>query len=71
MQKSKIPFEGVCSYVLYWAMEEGEALQGNALHYESDKMSQEDSARVLRVLDQISREGRISACGKHYVKLTY
>ena len=71
MQKSEFSFEGVCSYVLYWAMEVGKTLQGSALHYESDKMSREDFGRVLRILDQISHEGQVAVSDKHYVKLTY
>ena len=54
MQRKEFTFQGVCSYIMYWAMEENTSI------YESDEMSPGDCERVRRVLEQIVREGRIT-----------
>ena len=68
-QRSTFTLKDVCSYVLYWAMEEGKAALVEGSLYESDKICQADCDRIHRVLDIIAGEGRIVADGEHYKKL--
>lgn len=58
-QKSSFTLKGVCSYVLYWAMEEGRT---NATDlYESDQICSADCNRISAVLKKIVDERRIAA----------
>ena len=59
MQKHEFTFKDLCSYVLYWAKEEGKTAN-NGL-YESNKLDNADSDRLVRILEKIIKEGRISA----------
>lgn len=58
-QKSSFTLKGVCSYVLYWAMEDGYTI-GTGL-FESNQLAQTDCDRISAVLDKIVDEGRIAA----------
>ena len=67
-QRSTFTLDGLCSYVLYWAMEDGHTT--NAGLYDSDQLAQTNCDRIIGVLDKIVREGRIaSAGGNTYTKL--
>ena len=66
-QRSTFSLKGVCSYVLYWAMEDGHTI-GNSL-YESNQLSKADCERVCGVLGRIVSEGRIVAKGEQFEKL--
>lgn len=66
-QRTSFTLKGVCSYVLYWAMEDGHTT-GTGL-YESNQMSKSDCDRVCGVLDKIVGEGRIAVDGEHFMKL--
>lgn len=59
MQHSEFTFSGVCSYILYRAMEENRTT--NTGIYESNQLATDDSKRVEAVLDKIIGEGRITA----------
>ena len=61
-------FEGVCSFIAYWAMEEGMKAGASKIIYESNKIQPDDQDRVRRVLDAIIRDGRITASGETYNK---
>ena len=60
-QKSEFSLKGVCSHVLYWAMEDGrmEKPQGTLLG--AKELQPSDQDRVCRVLESIVRDGRIAA----------
>lgn len=58
-QRNFFTLKGVCSYVLYWAMEDGHT-KGTGL-FESNKLAQADCDRVSSVLQEIVGEGRIAA----------
>lgn len=58
-QRNSFTLKGVCSYVLYWAMEDGHTT-GAAL-FESNQLAQTDCDRVSSVLQKIVCEGRITA----------
>ena len=65
-QRSAFTLQGVCSYVLYWAMEEGCASQsGNGL-FEGDKLCGADCERISSALARVSAEGRIVADGEQF-----
>lgn len=59
MQKKEFNFKGVCSYILYRAMEE-ERTKGDGL-YESNELAPVDSERVSKILERIVAEHRIEA----------
>lgn len=58
MQKTEFSFQGVCSYILYRAMEEERTT--NTGIYESNLLDAADCDRVRVILDKIVGEGRIA-----------
>ena len=61
MQKHEFSFSGLCSYVLYWAKEEGKT--ANTGLYESNQLDAADCERISNILRKIVKEGRL-ICGK-------
>lgn len=59
MQKHEFTFKDLCSYVLYWAKEEGKTATTGL--YESNELDKADSDRLACVLEKIVKEGRIAA----------
>ena len=59
-QRSQFTLRGLCSYIVYWAMEDGR-LAGHQL-------PEADCARVSGILDRIVRDGRIRVQGDGYEK---
>lgn len=57
-QKSGFTLKGVCSYVLYWAVEDDKVAQGHSL-IESNAISNADQQRVKRLLEAVVTDGRI------------
>lgn len=64
MQKTEFSFNGVCSYILYRAMEEGHAVIPADVLYESNLLSLADCNRISHILKTIIKEGRISISAK-------
>ena len=58
-QETDFTFKGVCSYIAYWAMEDGKADKGELELYESNELQQSDQERICRILDAIVADGRI------------
>lgn len=50
--------KGVCSYILYWAVEDGKVTESRSL-IESDEMQTSDQDRVKRILEAVVTDGRI------------
>ena len=64
MQKKEFTFKGVCSFILYRAMEEERT--ANKGLYETNQLSQADAERVSALLRKIIVENRLTAapgCG--------
>ena len=59
-QRKEFSFQGLCSYVLYWAMEDNHALYG------SYQMAASDSDRLRTILDSIVSDGRLVKAADHY-----
>ena len=59
-QRKDFTFKGLCSYILYWSMEDNQAL------YDSYQMTAPDSERVNRILDSIVKDGRLVKEYDHY-----
>ena len=59
MQKHEFTFKDLCSYILYWAKEEGKT--ANTGIYESNELDKADSDRLAQILEKIVQEGRITA----------
>ena len=57
-QKSGFTLQGVCSYVLYWAVEDDKVAQGHGLIV-GNAISNADQQRVKRLLDAVVTDGRI------------
>jgi len=66
MQRSEFTFKGVCSYILYRAMEEGRTANNGI--YESNQLEQKDSERVSIILEKIVGEGRIEKNDTMFIK---
>lgn len=66
-QRNSFTLKGVCSYVLYWAMEDGHT-SGVGL-FESNHLAQTDCDRIKNMLEKIVGEGRIAAKGDSFEKL--
>lgn len=58
MQKHEFTFKDLCSYILYWAKEEGKT--ANTGLYESNQLAPDDCERTAVILRKIIYEGRIS-----------
>ena len=61
-QKSEFTLKGACSFILYWAVEDGKVAEGKKL-IESDELQQSDQDRVKRILEAVVADGRIAAMG--------
>lgn len=57
MQKQEFTFKDLCSYVLYWAQEEGKTATVGL--YESNQLAAADCERISDILRKIINEGRI------------
>ena len=66
MQRHEFTFKGICSYILYRAMEEGRTANNGI--YESDQIEQKDSERVSITLGKIVGEGRIEKDETKFIK---
>lgn len=66
MQRSEFTFKGVCSYILYRAMEE-ERTVGSKI-YESNLLESKDCDRVSGILEKIVGEGRIEKDETKFIK---
>ena len=66
MQRSEFTFKGVCSYILYRAMEE-EKTTGSKI-YESNQLEQNDCERVSSILEKIVAEDRIEKNDTMFLK---
>lgn len=59
-QKQEFTFRSLCSFILYWAMEEGKTLGSGSAIRESNEMQESDQERVRRILESIAKDGRIA-----------
>lgn len=59
-QRKEFSFQGLCSYILYWVMEDNHAL------YDCFQMTPSDSERVSRILDSIVKDGRLAKNADNY-----
>lgn len=57
-QKSEFTLKGVCSYILYWAVEDGKVADRKGL-IESNELRANDQERVTRILNAVAADGRI------------
>lgn len=69
-QKAEFTSKGVCSYILFWAMEDGKVDKEPDSLFEGNELQFADKERVRRVLETIANDGRIEAVnGEMYHKL--
>lgn len=67
-QKSEFSIKGVCSYILYWAVEDEKVAEAKTL-IESNVLSNDDQDRVKQVLGAVVADGRIAeSTSKTYIK---
>lgn len=67
-QKDEFTFKGLCSYILYWAMEDGKMFNPGKALLPSYELLPRDQERVKSKLDVIARDGRIAVSGDTYHK---
>lgn len=65
-QKNDFTLKGLCSYILYWAMEDGKTANGGNAIYDSYQMSSVDCDRVCSILKSIVKDGRLVKSTDHY-----
>ena len=59
-QKQEFTFKSLCSFILYWVMQEGKtAGNGSAIH-ESNELQESDQDRIRLILESIVKDGRIA-----------
>ena len=59
-QKKEFTFRSMCSFILYWAMEEGKTVgNGNNIR-EGYELQESDQERVSHILESIAKDGRIA-----------
>lgn len=66
-QRNHFTLQCACSYVLYWAMEDGRT-NSNSL-FESGQMNSVDCKRIMEMLEKIALEGPIATTSSGYEKL--
>ncbi len=59
-------FQGICSYIMYWAMEDGKTANGGNAIYDSFQMSPDDCDRVCSILESIVKDGWVVKTTDHY-----
>lgn len=60
-QKSEFSLKNVCSYVLYWAMEDDRLAKPQGTLLQVKELLPDDQDRVRSVLESIVHDGRIAA----------
>lgn len=68
-KRGQFTLKDVCSFILYWAIEDGKATQSGNNLFEGDQICQADCDRISVVLEKIVKEGRIATDGEHFEKL--
>lgn len=59
-QTKEFTFKSLCSFVLYWALEEGKTVGEDGVLCGSNELHQSDQDRVRSILDSIVKDGRIA-----------
>ena len=59
-QKKEFTFKSLCSFILYWAMEEGKTAGNGSAVRESNELRESDQDRVRCILESIVKDGRIA-----------
>ena len=59
-QKQEFTFKSLCSFILYWAMEEGKTVGNGSAVRESNELHESDQDRVRHILESIVKDGRIA-----------
>lgn len=67
-QKSEFTFKGLCSYILYWAMEDGKMANPGKALLPSYELQPSDQERIKSKVDAIVHDGRIAVSGGTYYK---
>ena len=59
-QKKEFTFKSLCSFILYWAMEEGKTAGNSSAVRESNELQGSEHDRVRHILESIAKDGRIA-----------
>ena len=59
-QKKEFTFKSLCSFILYWAMEERKTVGNGSAVRESNEPQESDQERVRCILESIVKDGRIA-----------
>lgn len=69
-QKTEFTLKGVCSYILYWAVEDSKVAEGKML-LESDELQKSDQERAMHILETITEDGRMGCVESANGELRY
>ena len=58
-QKKEFTFKSLCSFILYWAMEEGRTDGTSKAFFKSNQLEARDCGRLNDILESIVKDGRI------------
>ena len=59
-QKQEFTFKGLCSFILYWAMDEWKTAGNGSAVREINVLEESDQDRVRLILESIVKDGRIA-----------
>ena len=59
-QKKEFTFKSLCSFILYWAMEEEKTAGNDSAFRKINELQKSDQDKVRRILDSIVNDGRIA-----------
>ena len=58
-QKMEFTFKSLCSFILYWAIEEGKTAGNGSFVRDSNELQGSDQGQVRCILESIVKDGRI------------
>ena len=58
-QKQEFTFKSLCSFILYWAMQEGKTTGDGSAIRENNELQESDQDRIRLILESIVKDGRI------------
>ena len=59
-QKMEFTFKSLCSFILYWAMEEEKTVMNGSAIRGSNELHESGQERVRHILESIAKDGRIA-----------
>ena len=58
-QKAEFSLDSACSFVVFWAMEEGRTGDASSVFCDSNRLQDSDRERIRQILESIVKDGRL------------